>query len=67
MLEFFIDNIFVQFGGRIFQQTIGPRMETNGASLLADLLLYSYEAGFISDLIRQKERRLARSVSSIYR
>ena len=29
MLEYLIDNIFVEFGGRIFQQTIGIPMGTN--------------------------------------
>ena len=37
MLEYLIDNIFVEFGGRIFQQTIGILMGTNCAPLLADL------------------------------
>jgi hypothetical protein len=44
MLEFLIDNIFVFFGGRVFQQTVGIPMGTNCTPLLADLLLYSYEA-----------------------
>ena len=44
MLEYVIGNIFVEFGGWIFQQTIGIPMGTNCASLLADLVLYSYEA-----------------------
>ena len=35
MLEYLIDNIFVEFGGRIFQQTIGIPMGTNCAPLLA--------------------------------
>ena len=43
MLEFLIDNIFVLFGGRVFQQTVGISMRTNCAPLLADLFLYSYE------------------------
>ena len=29
MLDFFIHNIFVLFGGRVFQQTIGNAMGTN--------------------------------------
>ena len=41
MMEFLIDNIFVQFGGRVFQQNIGIPMGTNCAPLLADLFLYS--------------------------
>ena len=43
MIEFLIDNIFVQFEGRLFCQAIGIPMGTNCAPLLADLFLYSYE------------------------
>ena len=54
MLEFFIDNIFVQCGGGVFKQTIDILMGTNCAPLLADLLLHTYAAGFIADLIQKK-------------
>jgi hypothetical protein len=47
MLEFLIDNIFVFFGGRVFQQTVGIPIGANFAPLVADLILYSYEAVFI--------------------
>ena len=57
MLEFLIDNIFVEFGGQVFQQTIGIPMGTNCAPLLADLFLYSYEARFIQGLLQKKKRR----------
>ena len=40
MLEFLIDNIFVIFGGRVFQQTVGMPMGTNCAPVLANLFLY---------------------------
>ena len=40
MLEYLIDNIFMEFGGRIFQLTIGIPMGTNCAPLLADLFLF---------------------------
>ena len=40
MLEFFIDNIFVLFGGRVFQQTVDINMGTNCAPLLADFPLF---------------------------
>ena len=39
MLEFLIDNIFVSFGGTLFQQVVGRPMGTNCALLLADLFL----------------------------
>ena len=37
MIEFLIDNIFVQFGGRLFRQVTGIPMGTNCAPLLVDL------------------------------
>jgi hypothetical protein len=56
MLEFLIDNIFVLFGGRVFQQTVGIPMGTNCAPLLADLFLYSYEEDFIQGFSRKTKR-----------
>jgi hypothetical protein len=47
MLDFFIDSIFVSFGGALFQQVVGIPMSTNCALLLADLILYSYESEFL--------------------
>jgi hypothetical protein len=41
MLEFLIDNIFVDIGEHIVQQIIGIPLGTNCATLLADLYLYS--------------------------
>ena len=67
MIEFLIDNIFVQFGGRLFSQVIGIPMGTNCAPLLADLFLYSYENEFLDNMIRSGHRRLARSFNLCYR
>ena len=50
MLEFLVDNIFVVFTGKVFQQIIGIAMGTNGAPLLADIFLYWYEAELIQSL-----------------
>jgi hypothetical protein len=38
MLAFFIDNIFVVFGGHVLQQSVGIPMDTNRAPLIVDLL-----------------------------
>ena len=54
MLEFLIDNIFVSFGGILFQQVVGIPMGTNCAPLLADLFLYSYESQFLQKLVNDK-------------
>ena len=56
MLEFLIDNIFVIFGGRVFQQTVGIPMGTNCAPLLADSFQNSYEADFIQGLLKKTKR-----------
>ena len=55
MLECLIDNVFVIFGGLVFQQTIDIPMGTNCAPLLADLFIYSYEADFIQGLLKISE------------
>jgi hypothetical protein len=55
MLEFLIDNIFVSFGGTLFQQVVGIPIATNCAPLLADLLLYSYESEFLQKLVKDKK------------
>ena len=67
MLELLIDNIFVMFGGRVFQQTVGITMGTNCAPLLADLFLYSNEADFIQWLLKKNEKKLARSLNFTFR
>jgi len=61
MLEFLIDNIFVIFGERVFQQTVGIPMDTNCAPLLADLFIYSYEAELIQGFLNKNEKQLAQS------
>ena len=52
MIEFLIDNIFVQSGRCLFRQVIGIPMGTNRAPSLADLFLYSYENEFLNNMIR---------------
>ena len=54
MLDFLIDNIFVLFGGRVLQQTIGIPMDANCAPLLSDLFLHAYDADFLQGLSRIK-------------
>ena len=57
MIELLIDNIFVQFGGRLFRQVIG----------IAGLFLYSCENEFLDNMIESGHRRLARSFNLCYR
>jgi hypothetical protein len=67
MFEFFICNIFVMFGGRVFQQTVGIPMGTNCSPLIADLFLYSYEADFMQGFLKKNEMKIARSFNFTFR
>ena len=67
MTEFLIDNIFVQFVGRLFRQVIGIPMGTNCAPLFADIFLYLYENEFLDDMIKSRHNRLARPFNLCYR
>ena len=67
MLEFLIDNIFVSFGGTLFQQVVGIPMGTNCAPLLAELFLYSYESKFLQKLVKDKKIHEARAFNFTYR
>jgi len=66
MFDFLIDNIFVLFGGWVFQYTIGIPMGANCAPLLADLFLHAYEADFHQGLLKNKDRKLTQTFNSIY-
>ena len=67
MLEFLVDNIFVVFARKVFQQTVGIPMGTNCAPLLADIFLYSYEADFIQSLLSTGKKHLASRFNLTYR
>ena len=67
MLEFLVDNIFVVFGGKVFQQIVGIPMGTNCAPLLAYIFLYSYEAEFIQSLLSTGKIKLASQFNFTYR
>ena len=72
MLEFLVDNIFVVFTGKVFQQIISipigtVSMGTNCAPLLANIFLYSYEAEFIQSLLSAGRKWLASKFNFTYR
>ena len=67
MLEFLVDNIFVDFAGHVFQQIVGIPMGTNCAPLLADIFLYSYEAELIQILLSTDRKQLASRFNFTYK
>jgi hypothetical protein len=64
MLDIFIDNTFVLFGGRVFQQTIDILLGMNCGPLLTDLFLRAYEA---DELLKNKEKNLDKTLNSSFR
>ena len=44
MLHFLLDNVFIQVGGKVFQQCAGIPMGKNCTPLLAELYLHDYES-----------------------
>jgi hypothetical protein len=58
MLGYYIDNIFVQFGGLVFRQTIEIPMDTNCA------LLFAYETNFRQGLFKNKYRKFGQTFNS---
>ena len=67
MIEFLVDNIYVRFGGQLFQQMAGIPIRTNCAPLMADLFLYPYEIEFLDKLTKESKRKLARKFYLSYR
>jgi UDP-N-acetylglucosamine pyrophosphorylase len=61
-----IDNIFVSFGGALFQQVVGIPMGMNFAPLLADLFLVSSKYRYIDDVLSINNPRFAEFLPLIY-
>ena len=49
-LTFLLDNIFIQFGTKLYRQVVGIPMGTNCAPLVSDLFLFCYERDFMMSL-----------------
>jgi len=64
MINFLIDNIFIEFGGRIFQQTVGILMGTSCAPLIVDLFLYMYSCE--TDVLSLNDKNFSNCVHLIH-
>ena len=65
MLEYLIDNIFVEFGGRFFFFSANSRY-TDGyllCTVACRLFLYSYEAEFVQSLLKAGKKHFAQQFS----
>ena len=49
-LWYLLDNIYINFGNKLYRQIVGISMGTNCAPLVADLFLFCYERDFVTSL-----------------
>ena len=49
-VSFFLDNIYIRFGTKLYRQIVGIPMGTNYAPFVADLFLFWYERDFMKNL-----------------
>ena len=52
LIDFLIDNIFIQVGNKVFRQRIGIPMGTDCGPLLANLFLFYYEYNYMKSLLK---------------
>ena len=53
--SFFLDNIFIRFGTKLYRKVVGIPMGTNCAPLIADLFLFCYERDLMMSLSDDKQ------------
>ena len=61
---YILSEVYVSFGGLVFQQTRGIPMGGNSSPLLADLFLAHCEYKYMKDLMKSKTFNLARMLSN---
>ena len=66
-LVYFLDNIFIRFGTKLYRQTIGIPMGTNCAPLVADLFLFCYERDFMKSFSRENQADIIEAFNSTSR
>ena len=66
-LSYFLDNIYIRFGTKLYRQIVGIPMGTNCAPLVADLFLYCYERDFIDSLSHDSQADVIEAFNSTSR
>ena len=66
-LHYFLDNIFIRFGSKLYKQIVGIPMGTNCAPLVADLFLFCYERDFMLSLSRNNQADIIEALNSTSR
>ena len=66
-LSYFLDNIYIRFGNKLYRQIVGIPKSTNCAPLVADLFLYCYERNFIDSLNHDNQTDVIEAFNSTSR
>ena len=66
-LSFFLDNIFIRFGTKLYRQIVGIPMGTNCDPLEADLFRFCYERDFMKDLSSDNHADVIKAFNSTFR
>ena len=65
--SFFLDNIYIRFGTKLYRQIVGIPMGSNCAPLVADLFLFCYERDFMKDLSSDNQADVIKAFNSTSR
>ena len=66
-LIYFLHNIYIRFGTKLYRQIVGIPMGTNCAPLVADLFLFCYERDFMTFLSDVKQAEIIEAFKSTSR
>ena len=66
-LHYFLDNIFVIFGSKLYRQIVGIPMRTNCAPLVTDVFLLCYERNVMLSLSDNNETDIIEAFNSTSR
>ena len=65
--HYLLDNLFIKFGTKVYRQIVGTPMDTNCASLDADLVLFCYERDFMLSLSDNNQTDIIEAFNSTSR
>ena len=66
-LIYFLDNIYIRFGTKLYRQIVGIPIGTNCAPLVADLFLFCYERDFMTSVSDVKQAEIIEAFKSTSR
>ena len=65
-VEYILDNIYIRFGTKLYKQTVGIPVDTDCASVVADLFLFCYERNFITLLSNDEQVEIIEALHHLH-